>query len=588
VLSARFAKPETTIGTVGQWAGFPVRVRDLLPPTLRGLDKVIAWDAPVEAAVALDPLGEGKVPTPLAVFSVGLTSLDAALDFARKQGDAAPRVRPGVYRLEDSGPLNCLLSVAIGSAPARIICGKRRKDVDGLGAYAARGLPIQPAGEAQFEINMFAEPLQRRYAGEIASGRMLVGILLRQFQLDSPRFDRALSDAAYGLMDELVAFTKDLESLRIEGKVDAQTNALDLSFVEKFRGSTSWLVQAQKELAARAAPPPPQFLRMPQDSTMALFGIATKPELSAPIGRTLGELLEGYLEYKKFNPRTREEWKRAVESFFALDGQNYATAFGSLPGPLSKEKERRAVEGRIGWIVSGLTLDTKKYEAFLTGLLNVFTSRELRQMLEEEHGLKDNDWPKYRVKPLQVPGFKTAGKLYELTLSSNFIGLFDEKKLASMAASIDAGGDTWTPPSKPKLPKAYKIPIYIVVVNDGALTWAGASTDQKVLLEKFRITHDDKAATLSTRPGLDDVRKTAAVTGGFATLRYILDGLDSTGRPEMANLASKIPNHGETPIPFWASSGSDGTATTVSVKVRLADKVVADIAAMATQIPSLR
>src|SRR6187402_1716091 len=83
---ARFKKPQTAIETIGAWANFPFKLTSVLPAELKGLESVVAWDAPLEAAVALDPAGEGKVPEPLAVVSVGLTSLDGALDLARRKG----------------------------------------------------------------------------------------------------------------------------------------------------------------------------------------------------------------------------------------------------------------------------------------------------------------------------------------------------------------------------------------------------------------------------------------------------------------------------------------------------------------------
>ena len=83
---ARFKKPQTAIETVAAWANFPYKLHDVLPSEMKGLESVIAWDAPLEAAMALDPQGEGKVPEPLAVVSLGLTSLEGALDFARSKG----------------------------------------------------------------------------------------------------------------------------------------------------------------------------------------------------------------------------------------------------------------------------------------------------------------------------------------------------------------------------------------------------------------------------------------------------------------------------------------------------------------------
>ena len=180
---ARFKKPETAIETVSSWANFPFKVQSALPSDLRGLGPVVAWDAPLELAVALDPLGEGKVPEPLSVLSIGLTSLDGALEFARAQGQSVHRLRSGVYRVGDSEDVSCVVGVAVGSAPARLVCGHRAHDVDGLFNYATRGLPREPLQDLDFQIELRLDAVKKKYGAELGSARLFGGFLLREVQL---------------------------------------------------------------------------------------------------------------------------------------------------------------------------------------------------------------------------------------------------------------------------------------------------------------------------------------------------------------------------------------------------------------------
>ena len=65
VLVGRLSRPRLLVETVAGWAGLPVRLRDLLPQELRGVDSVLAWDAPIEVAAVLDRHSTAKVAPPL-------------------------------------------------------------------------------------------------------------------------------------------------------------------------------------------------------------------------------------------------------------------------------------------------------------------------------------------------------------------------------------------------------------------------------------------------------------------------------------------------------------------------------------------
>jgi len=94
VLVGRLSRPRLLVETLANWAGMPIRLQELLPHELRGVDAVLAWDAPVEIAAVLDRHSTAKVAPPLVVLSIGLNSLPRALTLAREHGASPTRVAP--------------------------------------------------------------------------------------------------------------------------------------------------------------------------------------------------------------------------------------------------------------------------------------------------------------------------------------------------------------------------------------------------------------------------------------------------------------------------------------------------------------
>ncbi|MGC4089904.1 MAG: hypothetical protein QM756_18855 [Polyangiaceae bacterium] len=207
----RLARPRALFETLANWCGFPVHVSDLLPSEVRVLNDVVAWDAPVEVAAVLDRHSSEKVPPPEYVVSVGLTSLTKVLSAAKDKGFEATRVSSSVYRVPLSDEVFCAVAAAAGAAPVRLVCSASWQNVEDLLPYATRGLPREDFAGQDLYLALRPAPLQRRYGQEIGALPLFVGIGLRQIQSDSPRLDRALADAAYGLAGELKTLAMQLD-----------------------------------------------------------------------------------------------------------------------------------------------------------------------------------------------------------------------------------------------------------------------------------------------------------------------------------------------------------------------------------------
>ena len=218
----RLGNPASAVDTVASWAKYPIDVRALIKKTEREMAQLLVFDAPVEVAVSLDDKGLGNFPQPFAVVSVGVSSVEGIVNFAKRQGQSARVLRPGTYVIAKGGggPV-CAVAPSVGKSPARLVCGDRQEDIDALLPYATRGLPSEALGKSELYIEIQAEPLRRRYAKELRQLRtMAMPFVMSELSMDSPRFDRALADAAHGLADEVLAVAEDVDKIRIEGGID--------------------------------------------------------------------------------------------------------------------------------------------------------------------------------------------------------------------------------------------------------------------------------------------------------------------------------------------------------------------------------
>ncbi|HEY3665168.1 MAG TPA: hypothetical protein VGL19_04170 [Polyangiaceae bacterium] len=552
---ARFKKPKTALETVSSWASFPYKLHDVLPAELKDLESVVAWDAPLEAAMALDPLGEGKVPQPLAVVSLGLTSLDGALSFARAKGQPVRRLRPGVYRIGESDDWSCAAGVALGSAPARLVCGDRAHDVDGLFNYATRGLPNEPLADLDFQIELRLAPVKKKYEAELGSARLFAGFLLREVQLDNPHFDRALSDVAYSLVDETTAFISDLDTVRLDANLDNAKNVANLRFDLKFTGQRSWLVQASTETLSMIEPPPDLFWQLPADSTAASFGVGWKPGRLKPLGHTLAELLDAFLETEKIPAGLRDQSSKAVEALFDQNTKQ-VRAQGELTD-MPSDPLLAADYRAFGWQMAGFDGDPKRLVSLFDGLTGLLGSRDTARILKDRAGIDAAALPKFSSHAVTVKGFKPGAKAYRVDMPKEVFA-----KVAKNLSGVEA------PMLKSKTaPK--NVPVSLIVAYDGARSWVGISPDEKALIKRLEGLKDQKQAVLRTRDGLEGLKGTPRTAAGFVTLERFAGQLSAFGAHDAdANkLISALPHHGATPILFAYDLSATGPEITTGFTV---------------------
>jgi hypothetical protein len=552
---ARFKRPQTALETVAAWTNLPYKLYDILPAELKDLETVVAWDSPVEAALALDPQGEGKVPQPLSVISVGLSSLDGALEYARAKGQPVRRLRAGVFRIGESDSWSCAAGPALGSVPARLVCGERVRDVDGLFNYATRGLPNEPLPNLDFQVELRLAPVKAKYAAEIGSARLFGGFLLREVQLDNPRFDRALADVAYGLIDETTAFVQDLDKVRLDANLDTAKNQANLRFELKFASQKSWLVQASSEMLSMVEPPPDLFWQMPADSTAASFGVGWKPGRLKPLGHTLADLLDAFLETEKISTGLRDQASKSIEALFdqntkQVRAQGELTDFPSEP---LLAADYRA----FGWQLGAVDGDPKKLIALFDGLSGLASSREALRILKQRLAFDTTMAPKFTSHAVTVKGFKPGAKAYRMDMP---------KELFAHIAKSLAGVDVPMMKSK-AAPK--NLPLSLIVAYDGERSWVGLSPDEKALIKRLESLKDPKQPVLRTRDGLEALKGTPHAAGGFMTLERFAGQLSAAGvhGADADQLMAGLPHHGSTPVLFNYDLSTDGPEITTALDV---------------------
>ena len=548
----RLKRPGAIADTLGKWAGLPANLRSLLADEVPALDAVVAWDAPVELAVAL-PAG-GRRHGVRAVVSVGLNSLGAALGVARDRGYAPERILPEVFGFTGPEGVRCAVGPAVGSASARLVCGERASDVEELFPYATRGLPNENLGPRDLELELRVEPIRRRYSSEIAGARLLAGFLLRQVELDDARFDRAVADATYAVADELVLWVEDTDSVELGGTLDDADKSVSLELDWKLRSTRSWFARETEVLARRPALPPAAFGRLPADATGAGFAVDVRTDGIQPIRGALVELADAYLEHERIAKGTRDKARHFLTDFTKMLGASYVQAKGN-PSSDAKLSEFAA---NLGWRVTRADLKVAEFERLLSEFDALARDRELWKALAKRLELDPKLQPKSKLVPLKGKGVPAGARALIVTIPS---GVTEQvrKKTGSR--------------SKVETPEDMKFVLAVCADGPDAAVLV-ATSDEKDAAERLRKFFAEGEKRLADRADLGPLRSTRALYAEFFTLAGLSDAKART---------PTLPNRGDTPI-FWHYTATAGPPLVLTGAITIPAAALADAPSLATDI----
>lgn len=561
VLLGRFAHPRHLVETIASWVGIPVKLTDLLPSSARSLETVVAWDAPIELAVSLEPEKEKRMAPPVAVLSVGVTSLEKALAAARERSMQPKEIAPGVYRVDvPDSATSCALGLALGSAPARLVCADDWHSVESLLPYATRGLPLEDLGTEDLHVVARAQPLQARYGQEIGAVRLLAGIALRKLQTDNQRLDRALSDAAYGIADELKASALDLDRIELKLKLDEPGNGVDLGYVFAFAKKNSFLAQAIEDTGKRSELPSEAFWSMPRATETASHSVGIDGKWLQPIQESATEIADAYLEQHKSPTAFRVRVRGLIAGLPALmHGGDHGMT--SLPLP-NDPSHADLFQHSLGLRFGTLNVRADTLSTWLGDAGAALTDREVKRLVKQQLEIELGGTPKFSSHPVRVAGFDAVGKAFRFEVPAAW---FDRKLTGAAAAK-----------AKPAI-------ISIVVVPEGEQSFVAVGPDEKLEVARLAAWRSGSEGKLSENAPLAPLKQAPAISAGFLTLETLLDALRGLrrGASGLSELIAQAPNHGRSPWLSAVREAPEGNGVRLEAGVRLPRGALEDLPTLA-------
>jgi hypothetical protein len=551
---------------------FDLRMLDTLGP---GLSKTLVLNAPVEAVVALADGTDTEVTQPYAVFSAGVSSVEAGRAMFEKFGRKLEELSPGIWITTDESPISCAIAPALGRAPVRLVCGDRRVDIENLLPYATRGLPLRAMGTADAHVELLSAPLRERYGQRVRQGKaMVVPVALGWMGISDTRISRPLTDILYALGDEVVDIMDDLDRLSVDAQFVPGQEQVEIAWSLAFTRSRAWVTQVMADSAKRAAPAPAVFFDMPSDAGVATYVVPNNPKLLETVAHRLEGLVDGGLAHFDVNQKVRDEFIRSVDQF-ASQPQGGACAEG---GPASVGDEPKPRKANIfntlnAWKVCA-------YEALqpavITDVLDSGAKLVRDKKLKEVIG-EGSLSVQRRAAPHGLPA---GSSVYELKINIDALDVALNNLVAKSPAKDKHEK------KHAKVDPSRSGTVYVYVVPDANRTWLGSGTDSKAIEEHLMGARKPGGAHLMGVPGLNWLRDTPAVGGGFMTMAHLGDAVAARGeksgltKSRVEQAFAVAPHHGRTPIPFLLQVRGDVTAPVVVLNSRLERALFEDIVAM--------
>jgi hypothetical protein len=564
----RVQNPGKLADTVVDWLKLPLDWRGFLRREGLDVDKVLMPQAPMDFMAAFGSEGRDS-EEPLWSVSVGVFSLEAALDFARKNGHPVQRLMPGVYQFLQTEEAYCAVAAARGAAPARVVCSDRRQDVEALLPYATRGLPDQSFGDAALHAELLVSAVREHYAAHLRQFRPFAQGLVRELAIDNPRFDKALEQALYALSDEAQALAQDLDRVVFDLTISPGAQAVELEFGTRFIGSKSWTAQALSDWSARAITAPELFWRLPADSAGAYFTASNVARRVEGIKNALGEMAEGFLEHAGVTALRRERIVSGLTGTMSTE-PIVVEADGPVPSRGPDPDPAEAARRALGWNLIGVSGKGEKERAFFSAAADLLNEPKVRAQLDKQKMLRDL-LP--TVKVIKAKGLTPEAQEFQLSLADK---LFRDTKAPAAGASKAASSQ----PDKAGKPMAY-----LVLMPEPDRMWFGFSMDREVLYERLKSLRTPAGSTLATRPGLESLKTETANYAGFGTLAggispFLKALPDKKVGALLAGAAlASTPYRGQTPIVTFLCI-KPGGAPVLVWKARIPKEVFQDVAAL--------
>jgi hypothetical protein len=595
VLHFRWKNPGSTVTTAAGFANLPAgMVNAPLQAMVTGaideavgsavnaeeLAKVVDLDAPIDMVAVADISKPSPVPEPMMGWSVGLTSLDAALATSRGKPE---QLADGVWRVgtAEKWAASCAVAAAAGKAKARLVCVERKRHLKKMASYMARNVATmpEPAGDMHASLNL--RGVLNKYGRMWSNQARGLPIIAEELKNGVPIFDKAIIEAANALAVEAGGLIADADSVHIDWALDS-TRGMTSKMEIRFAGSKSWLVQRMLDGADQKGPPPAMFWHLPNKTDAASYARAGDPDRWTPVVKNVQSLLEGMLEGEKIGTAGD---RRALAALLRLPTKKFAAsvqASGHLDSPPAGAPPQMAdmMDSMLGWNLVGIEDEPKAMKAWLNDAVRAYNRPTLQRLVKKEMGSDAKHLP--RVRTIGAPRELGAGALaIEITIP----------KIDDPMAELNMGGP---PPMGTKPPKAKTIDVkfHVVLMGDNGRTWLGMGADLKGLTKvmatvKGKTPGPDTIANRREWAMLKSTRhnvvSVTSLEGFLGALQPIIDmatsmAPGSVSGPLNKGLAAlkKMPNRGKTPIVLSADT-QPGAKPSMKVEMKVLTGTLEDL-----------
>lgn len=560
----RLRNPSSTADALLDAMSLPIDLEDLGVFDDAAYLKSVDWSAAVEGAVVLNPQEPAE---PYRFVSMGAKSIDAVLGVL--EGEAiVPEEAPGgvYYFVVHDEP--CAVGRSMGKSPARIVCSDQRDSLRYLVDYALRGLPNEALSDADGYVQVDLRPVRARYENELQRVELLASVGARQLHVGHAKFDRAVTDAAIGVAEEISDILMDTSVIEAELR---QKNG-DFRTVLKFHfaGERSTMVRTLREHQKQQGPAPELFRGLPATTTYGQYSREISAERAEPWMSVLADLGSGWAEYRGASTEFSTRLSRCIRS---LGPSGYTGVVASGPSATVLRNGESALRSK--WWVLGTTQPKDQLVQILDDLSWLLASKELEKVVGEP-----GYTPTLKKLPLAFPEWKGA-TVYRWQLPAKTKELKEEladraevPHEINYATLIDELMDG-----------------HIAVHEQGGVTWLTWSSDGPPTdLQKAFQAVVGPERTLQQEVTVADLLTTQALTAGFVKVDGVGNRLAFLVPPEIAKvwgaLLRATPGQGTAPSTFIGQVRQQGADTELVYQLDVPKKFTRDVASLVTLIIS--
>ncbi|HSC86014.1 MAG TPA: hypothetical protein VLC09_02040 [Polyangiaceae bacterium] len=546
-------------------AGIPMTAADGLDELLReGWPRSVELSLPIEALVSLRPEGHKE---PFAAVSFGVRDLPSLVrDLAARGIDAREGPAGNYYFGYEGQP--CAAGRALGPSPARVVCAG---DADGLSEllpYALTGLPAEALSDADLHVDVDLRPVRLAYGRQLRALRLLASVGARQLHIDEPRFDRAISDMAVALADEIAFLSDDTDE--ISARIYEDRGDFHGNVVVRFHGGASWTEQTLDGWAKRSGPAPAIFDAIPATAASASYSQPWAEDKLLGPRSTLIDLAVGYAASEKWSKPLQSRLEKVLLGLFHLEKDATVQATGPVVRVTDEGEPRLAP----AWQIWGSSRSETQVRTLFSDLQALFDSAEFRKWAGEPK------WqPKFKRRPAGLPGMpKAVVYEWELPLALRELGStladLDQKRNLEELRELSAV-NPW---------KSYDKGYLAVTTIDGR-TWVAMGGQLEQLAEPLRALGNSSTARLSseTDPEVVTMRQRSSVAAAYlrlpALVSYFAAYLPATFTTRYAELVEGLPSRGQVPVTTWFQVRRD-TGTELEYAWRVPKGFVTDLAVL--------